>query len=61
MQPGPAADHSPPSSAAVMEEESYVSTHPVDHTGLVKGPRYLYLYLLFGGKLVRSPVLNEEM
>ena len=28
MRPGRAAEHSPPSSAAVMEEYSYTSTHP---------------------------------
>ena len=44
MQPGRAADHSPPSSAAVMEEQSYTSTHPLGHTGPVTGSLYLYLY-----------------
>jgi len=38
---GRAADHSPPSSAAVMEEYSYTSTHPLGHTGPVKGSLYL--------------------
>ena len=42
MRPGRAADHSPPSSAAVMEEQCYTSTHPLGHTGPVKGTRYLY-------------------
>jgi hypothetical protein len=37
LRPGRAADHSPPSSAEVMEELSYTSTHPLDHTGLVTG------------------------
>ena len=37
MRPGRAADHSPPSSAAVMEEYSYTSTHPLGHTGPVSG------------------------
>jgi len=32
-----AADHSPPSSAAVMEECSYTSTHSLGHTGPVTG------------------------
>ena len=41
---GHAADHSPPSSAAVMEEYSYTSTHPLDHIGPVTGSLYLYLY-----------------
>ena len=35
-----AADHSPPSSAAVMEEYSYTSTHPLGHTGPVTGSLY---------------------
>jgi len=35
--PGRAADHSPPSIAAVMEELSYTSTHPLGQTGLVTG------------------------
>ena len=38
-----AADHSPASSAAVMEEYSYTSTHPLGHTGPVTGKLYLYL------------------
>jgi hypothetical protein len=41
--PGRAADHSPPSSAAVMEEYSYTSTHPLGHVGRVMGLLYLYL------------------
>ena len=41
--PGDAADHSPRSSAAVMEEYSYTSTHPLGHTGPVTGSVYLYL------------------
>ena len=34
----------PPSSAAVMQEESYNSTHPLGHTGPVTGSLYLYQY-----------------
>ena len=41
MRPGRAADHSPPSSAAVMEEYSYTSTHPLGHTGPVTGSLYV--------------------
>ena len=41
MRPGPAADHSPPSSAAVIEQYSYTSTHPLGHTGPVTGSLYL--------------------
>ena len=40
MRPGCAADHSLPSSAAVMEESSYTSTHPLGHTGPVTGSLY---------------------
>jgi len=43
VRPGRAADHSPPSSAAVMEEQSYTSTHPLGHTGPVTGSLYLYI------------------
>jgi len=41
VQPGRAADHSPPSSAAVMEQYSYTSTHTLGHTGPVTGTLYL--------------------
>jgi len=43
---GRAADHLPDSSAAVMEEKSYMYTftHPLGHTGPVTGSLYLYLY-----------------
>jgi len=41
VRPGRAADHSPPSSAAVMEEYSYTSTHLLGHTGPVTGSLYL--------------------
>ena len=34
----------PPSSAAVMEEYSYTSTHPLGHTGPVTGSLYLYVF-----------------
>jgi len=37
VRQGRAADHSPPSSAAVMEEQSYTSTHPLGHTGACNG------------------------
>jgi len=46
VRPGRAADHSLPSSAAVMEEYSYTSTHPLGHTGPVTGSLSLYLLLL---------------
>ena len=41
-----AADHSPPSSAAVVEEYSYTSTYPLGHTGPVTGSLYLFLLLI---------------
>jgi len=43
VRPGRAADHSPPSSATVMEEWSYTSTHPLGHTGPVTGSLYLLM------------------
>jgi len=46
VRPGRAADHSPPSGAPVIEEYSYTSTHPLDHTGPVTGSLYLHLLLL---------------
>ena len=53
MWPGRAADHSPPSSAAVMEQKSYTSTHPLGHTGPVKGSLYLFcMTVIFVYKLI---------
>jgi hypothetical protein len=46
VRPGRAADHSHPSSDAVMEESCSTSTHPLGHTGPVTGSLYLYLLLL---------------
>jgi hypothetical protein len=48
LRPGRAADHSPPSSAAVIEEYSYASTHPLGLTGPVQGSLYYSTYLLYG-------------
>jgi hypothetical protein len=45
VRPGRAADRSPPSSAAVMEEKSYTSTHPLGHTGPVTGSLYFLYYV----------------
>jgi hypothetical protein len=39
-RPGRAAEHSPPSSAVVMEEWSYKTTHHLDHTETVTGSLY---------------------
>jgi hypothetical protein len=50
VRPGRAADHSHPSSAVVMEEYSYTSTHLLGHTGPVTASVYLclfYSYLCF--------------
>ena len=46
MRPGRAADHSPPSSAAVMEEYSYTSTHSLGHTGPVTGSFHLIIIII---------------
>jgi hypothetical protein len=45
VRPGREADHSPPSSAEVMEEYSFTSTHPLGQTGPVTGLFYLYIYI----------------
>jgi len=37
----------PPSSAVVMEQYSYTSTHPLGHTGPVTGSLYLYYYYYY--------------
>ena len=52
---GRAADHSPSSSAAVMEEYSYTSTHPLGHTGPVTGLLYLYILLLIQYSPIAMP------
>ena len=44
--PGRAAEHSHPSNAAVMEEKSYTSTHPLDHAETVIGKLYLFFWNL---------------
>jgi hypothetical protein len=43
VRPGRAADHSPPSSVAVMAESSCTFTHPLGHTGPVTGTLYYHL------------------
>ena len=55
MRPGRAADHSSPSSAAVMEEYSYTYTHPLGHTGPVTGRLYLYLCVY----IIHTHIYNE--
>jgi len=51
VQPGRAADHSPPYSAAVKEEYSYTSTHPLGHGGPVTGTLYLFTGKLQTGSI----------
>ena len=63
VRPGRAADHSPPSSAAVMEEKSYNSTAPLGHTGFVTGSLYLlYSPLLYvtSSRTINCPGLLTE-
>jgi len=45
VRPGRDADPSLPSSAEVLEEQSYTSTPPLGLRGLFLGELYLYLYL----------------
>ena len=42
VRPGRAADHSPPSSAAVMEKYSYTSAYPLGHKGPLTGSDYRF-------------------
>jgi len=66
VRPGRAADHSPPSSAAVMEEYSYTSTHHLGHTGPVTGSLYLIFTLwsrwsegLFYKNVIKCQILRN--
>jgi len=43
VRPRRAADHSSPSSAAVIVEYSYTCTYPLGHTGPVNGSLYPFL------------------
>jgi len=43
-RPGRATDHSPPSSAAVMEEQSYNSTHSLGPTVSVTESLYIFFF-----------------
>jgi len=52
VQPGHAADHSPPSSAVVMEEYSYNSTHPLGHIGPVTGSLYLFYICIYTSNFI---------
>jgi hypothetical protein len=42
-RPGRAADHLPPSSAEVMKEKSYTSTHPLGHNRACNGVTLAYV------------------
>jgi hypothetical protein len=46
LRPGRADDHSPPSSAEVVEEKRYNSIHPLGHTGPVTGLLYLLHFFI---------------
>jgi hypothetical protein len=54
LRPGRAADHSPSSSAAVMDEYSCNSTHPLGHTGPVTGSFYLYKRIIYPSQWQRG-------
>ena len=54
MRPGRAADHSPPSSAGLMEEQSYTSTHPLGHMSERLGMSVM-LYVVIVRQLLRQP------
>jgi len=56
VRPGRAADHSPPSSAAVMEQYSYTFTHRLGHTGPVTGSLY-FLHKTVDRSVIHSVVL----
>jgi hypothetical protein len=58
VRPGRAADHSPPSSAEVLEEWSYTSTPVWAKTGCVTGLHYFtLLYFNFTFTLYLTPLL----
>jgi len=58
VRPGRAADHSPPSSAAVMENYSYTSTQSLGHTGPVMGSLYLLNHVWIFTDFHTSPIPN---
>jgi len=47
VRPGRAADHSPPSSAPVMEERIYNSTYPLGHNGPVMESLYILSFISY--------------
>jgi len=58
VRPGRAAEHSLPSSATLMEEYSYTSTHPMGHTGPVTGSLYLYLFTVSIMTVIANPKIS---
>ena len=55
-----AADHLPPSSAAVMEDYSYTSTHPLDHTGPVTGDQFTFSLGVREFLGSKSPIMKKS-
>jgi len=43
-----------------MEEYSYTSTHPLGHTGPLKGSLYPYFYLFYNLLLSKSIVASKD-
>ena len=61
MRPGRAADHSPPSSAAVMEEYSYTSTHPLGTHRPVIGITLPFTYAFYiANKMFKEIIDNHS-
>ena len=66
MRPGRAADHSPPSSAAVMEEYSYNCPHHLGHNGPVTGSLYFTTRKQIGNNFtcvtcsVKSSIIKQQ-
>jgi len=58
VRPGRAADRSPPSNAAVVEEYSCTSTHPLGHTGPVTGS--LHLLIISHSFLLRMRNVSDK-
>ena len=54
VRPGHAADHSPPSSATVMEGQSYTSTHPLGHNWAFNGNTTTFFFY----RMYNTTVIN---
>ena len=59
VRSGRAADHSPPSSAVVIEEQSYISTRPLGHTGPVTGKLYLFVITYYSRRPLSACRLRD--